>query len=80
VGSTHSGVSTLQWAMIKDSAEEYLMVSSGEGGVDNLSPRWHSSGALLAPTSTMTWKEAPSTMRFPLRMVVQRPKTNYLSK
>jgi hypothetical protein len=80
VGSTHSGTSTPQWAMIVDSAEEYLTVSSGERVIDHLSPRQHSTGALLAPTSTTTWKEAPSMMRFPLRMVVPRSETNYLSE
>jgi hypothetical protein len=39
MGSTHSGASTPQWATIEDSAKEYLTTSSGEGGVDHLSPR-----------------------------------------
>jgi hypothetical protein len=31
MGSTHSGAPTPRWAMIEDSVEEFLMVSSGEG-------------------------------------------------
>jgi hypothetical protein len=38
VGSTHSGASTLQRATIEDSAKEYIMALSREGGVDHLSP------------------------------------------
>jgi hypothetical protein len=56
------------------------MTSSEEGGVNHLSPRRGSTGASLAPTSTMTWKEAPSMTRLPLRMVVPQPKTNYPSE
>jgi hypothetical protein len=80
VGSTRSGASTLQQAMIEDSAKEYLTASSGEGGIDQLSPRWHNTRTSLAPASTMTWKEASSTIRFPLQMAVPRPETNYLSE
>jgi hypothetical protein len=80
VGSTCSGASTPPRATIEDSTEEYLKALSGEGGIEHLSPRRRSTGALLAPTSTMTWKEAPSTMRFPLQIAVPRPKTNYLSE
>jgi hypothetical protein len=78
VGSTRSGASTPQQATTEDSTEEYLMTSSGEGGVDHLSPRRCSTGTLLTPTSTTTWKEAPSRMRFPLRTAVPWPETNYL--
>jgi hypothetical protein len=80
MGSTCSVASTPQQATIEDFAEEYLTASSGEGGVDHLSPRWRSMGASLAPTSTTTWKEAPSTTRFPLWTAVPRPETNYLSE
>jgi hypothetical protein len=31
--STHSGMSTLRWAMIEDFIEEFLTASSGEGSV-----------------------------------------------
>jgi hypothetical protein len=60
--------------------EEYLMASIGEGGIDHLSPRRHSTGASLAPTSTTTWKQAPSTTRFSMWMAVLQPETNYLSE
>jgi hypothetical protein len=40
MGSTHDGASSPQRATIEDSAKEYLTTSSGEGGVDHLSPRW----------------------------------------
>jgi hypothetical protein len=80
VGSTHRGASTPLWATIEDSAEEYLTASSGEGGIDHLSPRRRSTGASLAPTSTTTWMVAPFTTRFLLWMAVPRPETNYLSE
>jgi hypothetical protein len=70
--STRSEVSTPQRAMIEDSTEEYLTMLSGEGGVDHLSPRQCITGALLAPTSTTTWKEAPSMTRFTLRIALPR--------
>jgi hypothetical protein len=80
MASIHSRASTLQRAMIEDSADEYLTTSSREGGVDHLSPRRHGMRALRAPTSTTTWREAPSTMRFPLWTAVSRPETNFLSE
>jgi hypothetical protein len=39
MGSTRSGASTLRRAMIEDSIEEFLTVSSGEGSFDLPSPR-----------------------------------------
>jgi hypothetical protein len=39
VGSTHSGVSTPQRAMIEDSTEEFLTESSGEGSFGHPSPQ-----------------------------------------
>jgi hypothetical protein len=77
VGSTRSGASTSQQTTIKDTTE-YLTASSREESVDHLSPRLHSTGASLAPTSTPTWKEAPSTTRFLLQTAVPWPETNYL--
>jgi isopentenyl phosphate kinase len=38
--------------MIEDSTEEFLMVVSGEGSFGHPSPRWHSTSALLIPTTT----------------------------
>jgi hypothetical protein len=52
MGSTHSGVPTPQWAMIEDSAEEFLTASSGEGSFGLPSPRRPDMGALLAPART----------------------------
>jgi hypothetical protein len=54
VGSTHSGVSTLQRATIEDSTEEFLTTSSGEGRLSHPSPRRCSTGASFAPTTTAT--------------------------
>jgi hypothetical protein len=31
MGSTHNGASTPRWAVIEDSAEEFLIASSGRG-------------------------------------------------
>jgi hypothetical protein len=52
--------STPQQAMIEDSVEEYLTVSSGEEGVDHLSPKWRSTGASLTPLQPWHgWKLQP---------------------
>jgi hypothetical protein len=39
MGSTHSGASTLRWAMIGDSAKEFLTVPSREGSFGLPTPR-----------------------------------------
>jgi hypothetical protein len=56
VGSTHSGTSTPQWLVVKDSTEHFLTVSSGQGSFDNPSPRRKGS--------------APGMTRFPPWIVV----------
>jgi hypothetical protein len=55
VTSTHSETPSLRWAMIEDSAEEFLMVSSGEGGFRLPSPRRFGTGAPLSPVATTPW-------------------------
>jgi hypothetical protein len=55
IGSTHSGASTPRRATIEDSAEEFLMASSGEGSFNPLCPRRCSIGALPAPVATTPW-------------------------
>jgi hypothetical protein len=81
MGSTHSGSSTPQWTMIKDSTEEFLTASSGEGRRSHPSPRRRSTGALFAPTTTIAWKEnALATTRFPPWMAEPWPKTNHPSE
>jgi hypothetical protein len=78
VGSTHSGASTPQCGMIEDFTEKFLMVSSREGNLSNPSPRRRSTGALLAPATTTTWKEnAPATTMFPPQTVMPRSETNF---
>jgi hypothetical protein len=48
--------------MIKDSDEEFLMASSGEGSFSLLSPRRRGTGASLAPITTTPWMEnAPAS-------------------
>jgi hypothetical protein len=54
LGSTHSGASTSQRAMIEDSLEEFLMASSDKGSFGHPFPRWHSTGASFSPTTTTT--------------------------
>jgi hypothetical protein len=77
VGSTCHGASTPQRAMIKDSTEEFLIVSSGEGSFDHLSPR-RNMGASLAPATTTIWKEnAPAMMLFSLQTVAPQSETNF---
>jgi hypothetical protein len=71
VGSTHSEASTPQRATVKDSNQEFLTASSGEGSFGHSSPRRCSTGALFAPIATVTWKEnAPATIRFPPQTTV----------
>jgi hypothetical protein len=55
MGSTGRGASTLQWAMIEDSTEEFLTTSSGEGSFGLPSFRRRSTGASLAPITTTPW-------------------------
>jgi hypothetical protein len=57
MGSTHSRASTLWWAMIEDSAEEFLTTSSREGSFGLPSPRRRGMGASLAPITTTPWME-----------------------
>jgi hypothetical protein len=52
MGSTQSGAPTPRWAMIEDSVEEFLMVSSREGSFGHPSPRRYDTGASLAPITT----------------------------
>jgi hypothetical protein len=62
MGSTSSGIPSLQWAMIEDSAEEFLTSSSGEGSFGLPSPRSRGTGAPPAPIATTPWMEnAPAT-------------------
>jgi hypothetical protein len=55
IGSTHSGTPSSWQAMIEDSTEEFLTVSSGEGGFGLPSPRRHDTGAPSAPVATAPW-------------------------
>jgi hypothetical protein len=57
MGSTRSGTSTLRWAMIEDSPQEFLTMSSREGSFGLPSPRRHGAGASLAPSTTTPWME-----------------------
>jgi hypothetical protein len=53
MGSIRNGASTPRWAMIEDSAKEFLMVSSGEESfTPPPSPRRCGTGALLALVTT----------------------------
>jgi hypothetical protein len=48
--------------MIEDYVEEVLTTSRGEGSFELPFPRWRSTGASLAPTTTTPWMEnAPAT-------------------
>jgi hypothetical protein len=51
MGSTHSRAPTSRWAMIEDSAKEFLMASSREGSFSLPSPRRRGMGALLTPVT-----------------------------
>jgi hypothetical protein len=66
MGSTHSRAPTPWRAMIDDSAEEFLMVSSGDGSFGLPSPRRCSMGASLA-------QAAQATTTFPPRMATGLP-------
>jgi hypothetical protein len=57
MGSTRSGASTSWWAMIEDSAEEFLTASSGEGCFSLPSPRRRVVGPSLALVTTDTRAE-----------------------
>jgi hypothetical protein len=61
MGSTRSGTLSLLWAMIGDSIEEFHMASDGEGRIDLPSPRRHSTGASITPTTTIPWLETTPT-------------------
>jgi hypothetical protein len=66
VGSIHSGASTPHWALVEDSTEEFLTASSGEGSFGHPYPRWRSTGASFAPTTTAIGKGGTlATTRFP---------------
>jgi hypothetical protein len=74
MGSTHSGTPSPWWAMIEDSAEEFLTASSGEGGSALPSPRRHGMGDSPAPITTAPWMEkTPATQV--MMMVPPRPDT-----
>jgi hypothetical protein len=78
VASTHNDASTLQWAMMEDSTEEFLTASNGEGSFSHPSPRRRSTGASFATATTTTRKEnALATMRFPLRKAAPWSETNH---
>jgi hypothetical protein len=55
MGSTRRRASTPWWAMIEDSTEEFLMVSSREGTFGLPSPRRRDTGASLSPIVTTSW-------------------------
>jgi hypothetical protein len=57
MGSIHSGASSPQWAMIEDSAVEFLTVSSSETDFGLPSPRRHGMGAPPAPIATTPWQK-----------------------
>jgi hypothetical protein len=82
--STRSGASTPRWAMIGDSAEEFLTAPSGEGSFGLPSPRMCGTGALLAPITITPQMEnaaaTQATMMVPPRMAVPRPKTRLPSE
>jgi hypothetical protein len=55
MGSTRSGTPSPRWAMIEDSAEEFITTSSGEGGSNLPFPGRHVTGALTTPIATTPW-------------------------
>jgi hypothetical protein len=79
MSSTHSGTPSPWWAMIEDSAEEFLTTLSGEGSSGLPSPRRRGKGAPFAPFTTTPWMEnAPATqamMMVPPRTAAPRPDT-----
>jgi hypothetical protein len=72
MGSTHSAAPTPQQAIIEDSAEEFLTVSSGEGSFRLPSRRRRGTGASPTPiTATPKMENTPAaqaTMTVPPRM------------
>jgi hypothetical protein len=84
MGSTRSGPSTTHRAMIEDSTEEFLRVSSGEESFSHPSPRRCDMGALLTPITTMTWMEdtpaAQATAMVPPWMAASRPEASLSSE
>jgi hypothetical protein len=73
------GEFTPRRAMIEDSAEEFLMTSSGEGSFSLRSPRRCGAGALLTLGTTTPWMEnfsvAQAMMTVPPWMVAPQPET-----
>jgi hypothetical protein len=69
MGSTRSGIPSPQRAMIEDSVEQFLMVSSGEGGF-----------SLPSPVTTTPWMENAladqAMMTVPPRMTAPWPDTD----
>jgi hypothetical protein len=78
--STHSRASSPQWAMIEDSAEEFLVPSSGARAFGFPSPRRRGIGASHAAVMTTRWMEnAPATqatMMVPPRKAVPQSDTD----
>jgi hypothetical protein len=77
MGTTRSGTPSPRQTMIEDSAEEFLMVSSGEGGSALPSPRRRGTGALPAPITTTPWMENALATQ-PMTMVPPRSDTTPL--
>jgi hypothetical protein len=79
-GSTHSRASTPWRAMIEDSANKFLMASSGEGSFGLPYPRRRDTGASLTPTTTTPWMEnalaTEAMMTVPSRMAAPWLETN----
>jgi hypothetical protein len=79
MGLTHSGASTLWWAMIEYSAKEFLMASSGEGSFGLPSPRRRGLGASSASVTTTPKIEnalvTQAMTMVPLRMVAPQLET-----
>jgi hypothetical protein len=63
MGSTHGGAPTPWWAMIKDSAEEFLTASSREASFDLPSPKRHGAGASLTLAATTPKMENARLLR-----------------
>jgi hypothetical protein len=72
------------WAMIEDSAKEFLTASSWEGSFGLPSPRRRSMGASFAPVSTMLWMDdalsAQAMTTVPPRTAMPWPETGLSSK
>jgi hypothetical protein len=65
--------------MIEDSAEEFLMALSGEGGFGLPSPRRHNVGAPPAPVTTTPWTENAPTTQAMMTVPPQRSREAILS-